>query len=157
MNLLAKWAFALMLSIAPGAAFAAGHADANGLVHVKSAHDAATTIDRLAAAVEGAGAKVFARVDHAGGAAKIGEALRPTVMLMFGNPKLGTPLLQETQKMGLDLPLRAVAWTDDDGATFLTYRDPAVMAAAQGIAADHPTVAKMTGALGKLTAKATSN
>ena len=145
----------LFLLFAPLAAAAAGGHSAD-IVTVKSAHDVATTIDRLAAAVEGAGATVFARVDHAGGAAKIGAELRPTQMLMFGNPQLGTPAIQGAQTIGMDLPLRAVAWEDEAGETHLSYTDPAAMAARHGIAADHPAIGKMTGALGKLTGKATS-
>lgn len=121
-----------------------------------SAHSVAETIDRLAAAVEKAGAKVFARVDHAKGAASVGADLRPTQMLMFGNPKLGTPAMQAGQSMGLDLPLRVVAWQQEDGTVMVGYHDPAAVAALHGLPGDHPTIAKMTGALGKLTGAATS-
>jgi len=140
--------------ITPMAASAAAHVSETGVVTIESAHDVDTTIDRLAAAVEGAGAKVFARVDHAAGAANVDQDLRPTQMLMFGNPKLGTPALQAAQTIGMDLPLRVVAWQDADGKTMVSYTDPAAMAACHGIAADHPVIAKMTGALAKLTGKA---
>ena len=151
-------AFAAFLLISPGAvatsAQAAAHVSEGGVVTIESAHDVATTIDRLEEVVEGAGARVFARVDHAAGAANAGMELRPTQMLMFGNPKLGTPALQAGQTIGMDLPLRVVAWEDESGKVMLSYTDPAVMAARHGIAADHPVVAKMTGALAKLTGKA---
>ncbi len=151
-------AFAAFLFIAPSAvatsAQAAAHVSERGVVTIESAHDVATTIDRLAAAVEGAGARVFARVDHAAGAANVDQDLRPTQMLMFGNPKLGTPALQAAQSIGMDLPLRVVAWENETGKVMLSYTDPAIMAARHGIAADHPVVAKMTGALAKLTSKA---
>lgn len=154
----AHHAFAAFLLVAPAmagtSANAAAHASEGGVVTIESAHDVATTIDRLAAAVEGAGAKIFARVDHAAGAANVDLDLRPTEMLMFGNPKLGTPALQAAQTIGMDLPLRVVAWQDEDGKTMLSYTDPAAMAARHGIAADHPVIAKMTGALKKLTGKA---
>ena len=154
----AHHAFAAFLLIAPSAvatsAQAAAHVSEGGVVTIESAHDVGTTIDRLAAAVEGAGAKVFARVDHAAGAANVDQELRPTQMLMFGNPKLGTPAMQAAQTMGMDLPLRVVAWEDETGKVMLSYTDPATMAARHGIAADHPVVAKMTGALAKLTSKA---
>ncbi|MEM7211244.1 MAG: DUF302 domain-containing protein [Pseudomonadota bacterium] len=120
-----------------------------------SAHSVAVTIDRLAAAVEKAGAKVFARIDHAKGAASVGADLRPTQMLMFGNPKLGTPAIQAGQSIGLDLPLRVVAWETEDGKVTVGYHDPADVAALHGLPADHPTIAKMQGALGKLTGAAT--
>ena len=148
---------AAVLLVAPQSLRAAGHVSAEGVVTIESAHDAATTIDRLAAAVEGAGAKVFARIDHAAGAASVDMELRPTVLLIFGNPKLGTGPMQAAQTIGMDLPLRVVAWTDDAGKTFVSYNDPAAMAARHGVPADHPAIAKMTGALGKLTGKATAD
>lgn len=91
-----------------------------GVVTIESAHDVATTVDRLEDAVEGAGAKVFARVDHSAGAANVDLELRPTQMLMFGNPKLGTPALQAGQTIGMDLPLRVVAWEDETGKVMLS-------------------------------------
>lgn len=125
-------------------------------VVVESPHSVEVTIDRLAAAVEAAGAKVFARIDHAAGAESVGEGLRPTMLLIFGNPKLGTPAMQAAQTMGLDLPLRALAYEDETGAVKLIYPDPADLAAEHGVAADAPVIAKMTGALQKLTGKATA-
>ena len=119
-----------------------------------SPHSVATTVDRLAAAVEKAGAKVFARVNHAGGAKKVGQSLEPMEMLMFGNPKLGTPALQGAATMGLDLPLRVLVYTGSDGAVKVTYHDPADVAAAHGLRADHPVIKKMQGALDKLTGAA---
>lgn len=127
-----------------------------GMVTKTSAHSVSDTIDRLAAAVEKAGAKVFARVDHAKGAASVDAELRPTQMLMFGNPKLGTPAIQASQSIGLDLPLRVVAWQQEDGTVMVGYHDPADVAAMHGLPADHPTIAKMQGALGKLTGVATA-
>lgn len=127
-----------------------------GMITKTSAHSVGDTIDRLAAAVEKAGAKVFARVDHAKGAASVDADLRPTQMLMFGNPKLGTPAMQGAQSMGLDLPLRVVAWQAEDGNVMVGYHDPATVASLHGLPSDHPTIAKMTGALNKLTTAATS-
>ncbi|MEM9370754.1 MAG: DUF302 domain-containing protein [Pseudomonadota bacterium] len=130
-------------------------ASAAELVTKPSANSVAETIDKLAAAVENAGAKVFARVDHAAGAASIDAELRPTQMLMFGNPKLGTPAMQASQTMGLDLPIRVVAWEDEGGKVFVAYHDPADLAALHGVPADHPVIGKMQGALNKLTGFAT--
>lgn len=127
-----------------------------GMITKTSAHSVNDTIDRLAAAVEKAGAKVFARIDHAKGAASVDADLAPTQMLMFGNPKLGTPAIQAGQSIGLDLPLRVVAWEAADGTVMVGYHDPADVAALHGLPANHPTIAKMTGALGKLTGAATS-
>lgn len=120
------------------------------MISKTSPHDVATTIDRLAAAVENAGAVVFARVDHAGGAMKIGSELRPTEMLMFGNPKLGTPALQAAQTSGLDLPLRALAYEDAEGNVHLIYHAPAELTE-HGVPADAEVLAKMAGALDNLT------
>ena len=126
-----------------------------GMMHAEmiskpSPFDVGTTIDRLVAAVEAAGATVFARVDHAGGAAKIGPDLRPTQMLMFGNPKLGTPALQAAQTTGLDLPLRALAYEDANGQVHLVYHAPSGLSD-HGVPADADVLKKMTGALDKLT------
>lgn len=123
------------------------------MISKPSPHDVTTTIDRLAAAVENAGAKVFARVDHAAGAANIGADLRPTTMLMFGNPKLGTPALQAAQTSGLDLPLRALAYEDADGQVHLVYHAPSGLTA-HGVPADAEVLKRMAGALDKLTGAA---
>ncbi|MEM7440221.1 MAG: DUF302 domain-containing protein [Pseudomonadota bacterium] len=120
------------------------------IVRVQSPHSVDETIDRLAAAIEGAGAKVFARVDHAKGAASVDMELAPATALIFGNPKLGTPAMLVSPEAGLDLPLRALAY-EKDGTVWLIYHDPADLAAKHGIPADHPIIAAMTGALGKLT------
>ena len=141
----------LTLSLSGGTAMAAD------LIRKISPHSVSVTIDRLAAAVEGAGAKVFARVDHAAGAESVGEELRPTQMLMFGNPKLGSPAMQAAQTSGLDLPLRVLAYADAEGVVHVVYHDPAELAAAHGIAPDAEVIAKMTGALGKLTDKAVAS
>ena len=122
----------------------------------ESPHSVAITVDRLAAAVEKAGARVFARVDHAAGAKKVGQSLAPMQMLMFGNPKLGTPALKGAATMGLDLPLRVLVYADANGKVMLTYHDPADVAASHGLPADHGVIKKMTGALNKLTGVAVS-
>ncbi len=124
------------------------------LVRVESAYPAAQTLDRLSAAVEKAGATVFARIDHANGAESIGETLAPTQVLIFGNPKIGTAPIAAARTAGLDLPLRVLAYEDAEGKSWLVYRDPAAFAAAHSLPADHPNVKMMAGALGKLTAAA---
>jgi uncharacterized protein (DUF302 family) len=116
-----------------------------------SPYSVAVTTDRLAAAVEKAGARVFARIDHAAGAAKVGAALAPNQMLMFGNPKLGTPAIQAAATMGLDLPLRVLIFAGPDGKVSVTYHDPADIAEYHGMAGDSSVVKKMQGALDKLT------
>jgi uncharacterized protein (DUF302 family) len=87
------------------------------------------SIDSLAAALKAGGVEVTARVDHAAAAKAAGMELRPTEVIIFGNPKLGTPLMQADQRAGLDLPMKAVAWQDSDGKVFIAYTDPAALAA----------------------------
>lgn len=137
------------------AAMMAVAAQAGEMIEKTSAYSVSETVDRLAGAVEGAGAKIFARVDHAAGAASVDARLRPTEMLMFGNPKLGTPAMQISQSAGLDLPLRVVVFEKEDGTVILAYHSPASLAADHGIPEDADVIAKMTGALDKLTNKAT--
>ncbi|CUH53310.1 Uncharacterized conserved protein, DUF302 family [Shimia marina] len=124
------------------------------LLSVPSNKPVAQTMDALQAAVETAGAKVFARVDHAGGAANVGAELADAELLIFGNPKIGTPAMQADIKAGLFLPLKVLAYEDASGAVFLTYEDPAQMFAELDIAEDADFVATMRGALSKLTAAA---
>lgn len=127
-------------------------ASASPFVTKTSPHDVAMTMDRLAAAVEGAGATIFARIDHAAGAAKVGQELAPNQVLIFGNPKLGTPMMQSAPSMGLDLPLKVQVYRAADGTVQVIYRDMAKLAAEHG--ADSPALAKAAGALEKLTGKA---
>jgi uncharacterized protein (DUF302 family) len=105
----------------------------NGLVTLPSRFSVRETIDRLAAKVTSLGLHVFARVDHAAGAAQVGMALRPTELLIFGNPKGGTPLMLDQQTAGIDLPVKALAYQDADGKTWLAYNDAAWIAARHGL------------------------
>ncbi|MEO8717680.1 MAG: DUF302 domain-containing protein [Burkholderiales bacterium] len=118
----------------------------DGLIVLKSAHAPGVTIDRLEAAVKGKGLNVFARIDHAAGAAKIGKTLRPTELLIFGNPQGGTPFMECSQTVGIDLPLKALAWQDAAGASWLGYDDPGYLAARHG-AAQCPVVENLKKAL----------
>ncbi|MQQ09532.1 DUF302 domain-containing protein [Epibacterium sp. SM1979] len=130
---------------------------AGEIERVKSAHDVPTTMDALEAAVNGAGATVFARVDHAGGAEKVGLELAPSELLIFGNPKLGTPAMQDDALAGLFLPLKVLVYADDAGDVWLSYEAPAAtLSKLDGITTEAEYLAKMAGALGKLTAKAAS-
>ncbi|MBI1494469.1 DUF302 domain-containing protein [Rhodobacteraceae bacterium MYP1-1] len=127
---------------------------AENLVTRSSAYSVTETVDRLAAAVENAGAKVFARVDHAAGAASVGTDLRPTEMLMFGNPALGTPAMQLSQSAGLDLPLRVVVYEDAEGQVTMAWHAPSEFSTVHGLPEDAEVLTRMTGALNKLTAAA---
>ena len=92
------------------------------LVTLPSAHGPAETVERLKALLAQKGIQVFAHVDHAAAAREVGLPLRPTQVLIFGNPRAGTPLMQSRQTIGLDLPLRALVWEDGEGKVWLTYR-----------------------------------
>lgn len=130
-------------------------AEEGDILRVKATADVAATGDALQAAVEAAGATLFARVDHAAGAEKVGMELAPAQLLIFGNPKLGTPAMQDDALAGLYLPLRVLVYSDTEGQVWLAYEDPAQMAAnLDGIAPEAEYIAKMTGALKTLTAKA---
>ncbi|MDU9004907.1 DUF302 domain-containing protein [Sedimentitalea todarodis] len=132
----------------------AGQAVADDLVRVKTDKTVNAAMDALQAAVEGAGATVFARVDHAAGAQKVEMELDDAQVLIFGNPKLGTPVMQADPLAGLFLPLKVLAYADGDGQVWLAYEDPQDMLDDLDVAADLPAIGKMQGALGKLTAKA---
>lgn len=125
----------------------------DGLITIPSNYSAAQTLDRLEAALRAAGITIFARIDHGAGAASVGLALRPTQVLIFGNPKGGTPLMQADQRIGLDLPLRVLAWEDEAGNASLTYTDIDWLAARYGLG---PLTAPTREALAKLLAKFTT-
>lgn len=93
------------------------------LISVPSAESTKATLDKLEVLAQARGLKIFARIDHAAGAQSIGEKLRPTELLIMGNPKGGTPLLQCNQAYGIDLPLHVLAWEDAAGQTWLSYKD----------------------------------
>src|SRR5215475_4106269 len=129
----------------------------NGLVTLPSAHDFVTTLGRLTAVLEAKGLAIFARIDHAAGAASVGLALRPTTLLVFGNPTGGTPLMQAAQTAGIDLPLKALVWQGEDGGVRLSYNDPAWIAERHGIGgAAAQAVAGLSGALAAFARQATS-
>ncbi len=113
------------------AASALAHA-ADGLVAVKSPHSAAATMTRFEDAAKQRGLTIFARIDHAAGAAKIGKTLRPTEVLIFGNPQGGTPLMECAQTAGIDLPLKALVWQDASAQVWLGYNDPVYLAQRHG-------------------------
>jgi uncharacterized protein (DUF302 family) len=113
------------------------------------------TLDRLAAAVTNRGMAILVRIDHAATAAQAGMELRPTAVLIFGNPKAGTPLMQATQTMGIDLPLRALVWQDENGRTWLAYNDPKWLAKRHGADAVEDILSAMTAALAAVAEQAT--
>lgn len=127
----------------------------DGLVNVRSQHDVNQTLDRFEAAAKGAGLKIFARIDHAKGAVSVGKTLRPTQLLIFGSPKVGTGLMSSDQRIGIDLPLKALAWQDAEGVVWLSYTRPAYLLNRYGIE-DRPQIEqKVSGALAKFAKAAT--
>lgn len=106
-----------------------------GLTTLASRFGPKETADRLEAEIKGRGLTVFARIDHAAGAAAAGLALAPTELLVFGNAKGGTPLMQADQRVGIDLPLKALVWQDPAGKTWLSYNEPGWLARRHGLGA----------------------
>jgi uncharacterized protein (DUF302 family) len=130
---------------------------AQGLTTIRSNFGPKETMDRLETAVKAKGMTVFARIDHAAGAASVGLRLRPTEVLIFGNAKGGTPLMQSVQSIGIDLPLKALVWQDASGQTWFSYNDPAFLAQRHGLGGETAVVVgALTAALDALAKAATA-
>jgi uncharacterized protein (DUF302 family) len=128
-----------------------------GLTTIQSSFEPKETMNRLEATVQAKGMTVFARIDHAAGATAAGLSLRPTEVLIFGNAKAGTPLMNSVQSIGLDLPLKALVWQDALGKTWLSYNDPAWLAQRYGVGPEtQPLVNNMTAALNGVAKAATT-
>ncbi|HSE04954.1 MAG TPA: DUF302 domain-containing protein [Methylomirabilota bacterium] len=140
----------LALLTLPASARATG-----GLLAKRSSYPVAETMDRLERAVRDRQLSVVARVDHAAAAQKAGLTLRPTQLLIFGNPKAGTPLMQSAQSIGIDLPLKALVWEDEKGQVWLAYNDPAWLAARHDVTDRAEVVRAISGALDALSDAAT--
>jgi uncharacterized protein (DUF302 family) len=121
--------FATLLLAAAAACVAA-----DGVVALKSPHSAKDTMNRFEDAAKQRGLNVFARIDHAAGAARVGKTLRPTELLIFGNPQGGTPFMECEQTVGIDLPLKALVWEDASAQVWLGYNDPGFLAQRHGVA-----------------------
>jgi len=130
------------------------YADA-GLINVKSSYDVKTTADRLESKLTQKGMTVFIRVDHAAGAQSVGKKLRPTELIIFGNPKVGTALMQCSQSVAIDLPLKALIWQDDEGQAWLSYNDPNYLAKRHGISGCSEVIKKIEKALSNFAKAAT--
>ena len=107
----------------------------SGITCITSQHSVATTIERLESLLKERGVMVFARIDFSGDAARAGLTMLPEQMLIFGNPKAGTPLMQSVPAAGLDLPLKALVWQDASGQTQVAYNDPQYIIRRHGLAA----------------------
>jgi uncharacterized protein (DUF302 family) len=126
----------------------------DGLTTIPSRFGPKETMDRLATEIQTKGMKVFARIDHAAGAAEVGLTLRPTELIIFGNARGGTPLMQLAQTVGIDLPLKALVWQDAAGKTWLSYNEPSWTAQRHGVADAEPIVSKMADLLSAISRKA---
>ncbi|WP_018871901.1 DUF302 domain-containing protein [Thioalkalivibrio sp. ALJ16] len=127
-----------------------------GLITKASPHTAAETLDRLEAALQANGVGIALRWDHAEKAAGVDIDLEPTELLLFGNPALGSHLFTSEQTAGIDLPMKAIAWTDAEGQTWLGYNDPQYLVERHGIEDREDIVRKMGNALDNLSAAAVS-
>ena len=125
----------------------------DGLVVQKSAHSVAESLDRMTALLETKGITVIARVTHSQAAAGVGIDIPPTELLIFGNPKLGSLLMESQPTTAIDLPMKLVAWQDADGQVWIAYNDPAWAAERHGITDRDAVVAKLSGALKGMSAQ----
>jgi uncharacterized protein (DUF302 family) len=128
-----------------------------GLTSIRSRFGPKETMNRLEAEIRAHGMKVFDRIDHAAGATEAGLELRPTELIIFGNARGGTPLMQSIQTVGIDLPLKVLVWEDASGTTWLSYSEPGWIAQRHGVANAEPVVSKMSVALSAMSRKATEN
>ena len=128
----------------------------SGLISVKSAHSVKKTANRLESALKAKGMRVFNRVDHAEGAKSVNKTLRPTELIIFGNPKIGTVLMQCKQSVGIDLPQKALVWEDSTGQVWLSYNNPQYLAERHEITKCGEVIKKIKGALSNFTKAATS-
>ena len=127
----------------------------DGIIRIKSSHDVKTTVARLENKLREKGMTVFMRINHAEGAQKVGKKLRPPELIIFGNPKVGTPLVQCGQSVAIDLPQKALIWQDENGQVWLSYNDPDYLVERHGIEGCAEVLKKVKGALGKFAKAAT--
>jgi uncharacterized protein (DUF302 family) len=128
-----------------------------GLISIRSRFGPKETMDRLQAEIRAQGMTVFARIDHAAGAAEVGLTLRPTELIIFGNARGGTPLMQSVQTVGIDLPLKALVWEDASGKTWLSYNEPGWIAQRHSIANAEAVVSKMAAGLSAISRAVTNS
>ena len=127
----------------------------NGMISLKSSHGVKATADRLENTLKQKGMTVFIRINHAEGAQKVGKKLRPTELIIFGNPKVGTPLMQCRQRTAIDLPQKALIWEDEEGQVWLSYNDPNYLVERHGITGCDEVVKKIETALNNFAKAAT--
>ncbi len=122
--------------------------DYPGCVRMRSTHSVPDTMGRLEATLAQHGIAVFARIDFSADAARVGLQMRPEQLLIFGNPKAGTPLMQQVPAVGLDLPLKVLVWEDEQGQTWMVYNDPRYILQRYGL--DSSLAERLAGALALL-------
>jgi uncharacterized protein (DUF302 family) len=127
----------------------------DGLISVKSSYDVKATADRLENILKQKGMTVFIRINHAAGAREAGQDLRPTELVVFGNPKIGTALMQCKRSVAIDLPQKALIWQDDKEQVWLTYNDPDYLAQRHGLDACGQFINKVAEALSNFARAAT--
>lgn len=130
-------------------------AGSNGIIKIKSTHSVTETINKLEAVLNKKGTTIFKRISHTAGAKKVGLQLRPTELLIFGNPKVGTPLMLCSQSAALDLPQKALAYKDENGQVWLAYNDPVYMAKRHNINDCEKPIQKVSNALANFSKAAT--
>jgi uncharacterized protein (DUF302 family) len=128
-----------------------------GLTSIRSSFGPKETMDRLEAEIRAREMKVFARIDHAAGAAEVRLTLRPTELIIFGNARGGTPFMQSVQTVGIDLPLRVLVWEDAAGKAWISYNEPSWIARRHGARNAEQVVSKMGAALSAIARKAANS
>ena len=125
-----------------------------GLTSIRSSFGPKETAERLRNEIRARGMIIFARIDHAAGATSVGLSLPPTELIIFGNARGGTPLMQFAQTVGIDLPLKALVWEDSHGTTWISYNEPSWIAQRHQLGANAQPIVNMAAALGGMSRKA---
>ncbi len=149
-----KTALALLLILLMAMPLTAAAAD--GMIKVKSSYSVAETASRLENILKQKGMTIFAVINHAQGAAKVGIKLRDTRLIIFGNPKIGSLLMQSRQSVAVDLPQKALIWQDDKGGVWISYNDPEYLKARHQLSGCDKVIAKISKALAAISHKAAS-
>ena len=147
--------FSMICSLFLGLLLASEAFAGDYFVNKKSPYSVVKTLDRLQNVVEKKGITIFTRVDHGAGAKRVGQTLQTSQLLIFGNPKMGSPLMREAPMMGLELPMKALAWEDTNGQVWLSYLKPSVLQERHALK-NQAIIDKMTKALDGMTSKAVS-
>ncbi len=137
--------FVASVSVAPAVA---------EIIRIQASRTVPHVVERLVKDAKGRGLRIFAVIDHAAGAKKAGMKLRPMVLVVFGNPKIGTPLLQVSPTMGLELPIRVLVWQDKQGRVWIGHSPASLMAHRRGVPKTHPLIKRIGAVLGDLSVKA---